>query len=518
MTLKLSTYLKKHFLRPILLFIIATCLLLTNNLALADFRKALDAYQKHEGAVMLAEAKDAVDKKNNAGLKLFLSAIRIDASTSVQADISRIWGGDKAKHFIPEDKVITTLNSILNKPQQDELFKTLQMAVDNDSVDMQFDFTLLLSTLKRQQRSSSVQDEYAQKGSYVAKLATARSLIAKAELGDPASQLSLGLKYLNFSSDWGYGCWEASKTKEAICQTRDEDKGYFWLKESLRNYEKRRFIEFDNEEFDGFGVYSDLMCSYFNETANGDKKKLRQAYLWCVVGVNSGSPSSWRLLDKMNESGNLKIAAPETAEIWGMSIQQDRDRLFKTLNLSEFKELPNLIVEVQKELPKENLPVFSYYFGDYRLSPYLLDVYKDGRVNISFNNFYSVSEGDLLIKVSPKTVQKFLEDLKRINFNSWTLFETQFQFCDNFDPCIWTFARATLKDGNKIRRVNFKDPAYSLETNSKGVPTKHIAQLNALVEKYFPSKTLRCELGSSEGFKHACLERINKWELLANSK
>jgi hypothetical protein len=99
------------------LLVISFGLLLVSPAAHADFRKAVDAYIARDGATMLAEVKDAADKKNNEGLMLFMSAMNIDASTSQQKDIARVWGGNWAKHVIPEGQVKTTLSVILAEPQ-----------------------------------------------------------------------------------------------------------------------------------------------------------------------------------------------------------------------------------------------------------------------------------------------------------------------------------------------------------------------------------------------------------------
>jgi len=498
-----------------LLFVFSISLLFSTQTAYADFHKALDAYIARDGATMLSEVKDAVNKKSDDGLALFLSAMNIDASTSRQADIARIWRGDSDKHYIPESQVKTTLSVILTELQQNELFNALQWTVDNSSVDTQYDFAVLQRTFKRTQQKDwlKMQDDYAQKGSYAANLTSGRSLAIKAELGDPVSQMSLGLKYLNFTSDWGYGCWETDKTKDAICQNKDEIKGYYWLKQALITYESKRHIFFGDYDTDSFGIYADTMCDFFHKTANGDKNKLRQAYLWCVVGINSGGQSSWRFLNEMNEAGNLKIAAPETKAFWSKNAQE-REKRFEPLILTDFKELPYLMIEVKKELQKEDLPVFSYYFSDYRMSPYLLDIYADGRVNIIFS-FLPDRKSDLFTKVSSKTVQNFLKDLKKLDFDNWTLFTSTFQFCDNFDPCIWTYAQATHREGNDVRKVKIREPAYLAELSHNNVSTLRVAKLNSLVEQYFPTQKIRCEIGNSEGFRKACMERDKRWAALA---
>lgn len=500
---------------------IASCLLTLgllqcSQLAHADFRKAVDAYVARDGVTMLAEVKHAASMKQEAGLMLFLSALQIDAYTSAQKDISRVWAGDRAKHYVDQTQFKTTLSTILTDSQLDDLFNTLQVAVNNSSADIQYEFYSLMSAFKRQQQNPlEMQEKLSRKGSFKARLVNSRNLIEKAEVGDPTSQLLLGFMYLNFKSDYfGNGCREFNGAEE-ICQNKDEEKGNFWLKQALKGHEGTRYINFFGEDVDTFGAYADAMCDFFHQTANGDRNKLRQAYLWCVVGINSGGYSSWRLLNLMDKAGNLRIAAPEIAKIWGTSIQQDKERVYKTLNLVSFKELPEWLVEVDNYLPKKQFPVFSYYFNDYRMPPYLLDVYADGHVNIAFT-FLPNAKGDALTKVSPRTVQSFLKDLEKIGFRNWNLFTTYGQFCDSPDPCIWTHVQAIHREGNRFRKVKIREPAYLAEHEYDNTSTLRVAKLNALVGKYFPTREIRCELGASEGYRQDCIGRDNRWVVLAN--
>lgn len=491
-------------------------LLLSSQLAHADFRKAVDAYVARDGVTMLAEVKHAANMKQEAGLMLFLSALQIDAYSSAQNDISRVWAGDRAKHYVDPTQFKTTLSTILTDSQQDDLFNTLQMAVNNSSADVQYELYSLKSVLKKsQQNLIELREELSRKGSYKAGLMSARGILKYAEMGDFLSQLRLGLMYLNFRNGYlGYGCEENNEASE-ICRNKDEEKGYYWLKQALKGYERIRYINFFGEDVDTFGAYADAMCDFFHQTADGDKNKLRQAYLWCVVGINSGGLSSWRLLDLMDKAGNLRIAAPETAKIWGMSIKQDKERLYKTLSLINFKELPDWMIEVENELPKKELPVFSYYFNDYRLPTYLLDVYADGRVNIAFT-LLPDGKSDELIKVSPTAVRSFLKDLEKTGFRNWSLFTTAGQFCDSPDPCIWTHVQVIHREGNRLRKVKIREPAYLAEHEYDNASTLRVAKLNALVGKYFPTREIRCELGASEGYRQACIERDKRWSVLAN--
>ena len=219
----------------------------------------------------------------------------------------------------------------------------------------------------------------------------------------------------------------------------------------------------------------------------------------------------------MNESGNLKIAAPEIDKIWGMSTQQDRDRLYKTLSLSEIKELPTLIIETRKELAKEKLPVFTYYADDYM--EYELDVYADGTVKIGFgstdNGFPGHEAGnisfvdtkkDLLMKVSPKKVKAFLVELKKTGFYDWTLNNDAFTFCDKPDAtqCIRKRYQATVRNGVKVRRVYLTGLAGF--TERKNIVSGRFAEISTLIEGYFPIQNMRCGLSASEEYKQVCIE------------
>jgi hypothetical protein len=489
-------------LKSSLLIAVSISLLLMTQTAHADFRKALEAYQKRDGATMLKEVKDAVDKKNDDGLMLFLHAMRIDATTSAKSNLYET--------FKDKRPIKTTLDSILNQPQRQELFDSLSVSANtNSSMDVQYLYTDVkrLFGVSKPDNWAKTIDEYAKRGSYVAN-AFNTDLLARAQAGDPFSQLSVGLKYLNFVDYAGYGCQQNSK--EQICQTKDEVKGYALLKQALKTYESRGH--------DNLGVYADSMCDLFQNTANGDKTKLRQAYLWCVVGINSGGYSSWSLLKKMNESGSLKIAAPEIDKIWGMSNQQDKDRLYKTLSLSENKELPTWIIETRKDLVKEKIPVFTYYADDYM--EYELDVYADGTVKIGFgstNNGFPGHEAgnisfvdtkkDLFMKISPKKVRVLLTELKKIGFNQWELNNDAFTFCDRPDAtnCMRKHYQVVVRDRVKTRRVYLAGLAGFID--AKTIASERLAKISNLVEKFSPTQNMRCGLGTSEEYKHACVDR-----------
>lgn len=483
------------------LLALSLSLMLITQTAHADFRKALDAYQKRDGDTLLKEVKDAVDKKNDEGLVLFLHAMRIDANTSAKSNLY--------ESFKDKRPIKTTLDFILTPPQRQELFDSLSISANaNSSTDVQYLYAgvqKMFGVSKTDNWAKTI-DEYAKKGSYVAN-AFNTDLLARAQAGDPFSQLSIGLKYLNFVDYAGYGCQQNSK--EQICQTKDEVKGYALLKQALKTYEKRGH--------DNLGIYADSMCELFQNTANGDKTKLRQAYLWCVVGINSGGLHSRKLLNEINAEG----------------LEKD----FNILNIKEFKTLPDWMVETRKEIAKERLPVFSYYADDYM--EYEIDVYEDGIVKIGFgsvNNGLSGHESgnisfvdikkDLLMKVSPKKVKIFLADLKKTGFYTWSLNnQIGIPFCDNFDAshCLPKRYQVTTRDGIKGRRIYLDGLVWDIAKIGVGrdketAVTKRIAKITTLVEKHFPTQNLRCVLNNSEEYKQACLQRASRWITLTKEE
>lgn len=183
-------------------------LFVLSQTAYADFRKALEAYVAKDGATMLHEVQDSVEKTSDDSIELFLSAMLIDARTSRQKTISRVWSRhQKSDHFIDEDKVKTTLDSLLSEQQKTEFFSLLQHAVDHNSADLQFQLVVVKRAFNRPLHKDwkSIYLDLANKGSVNAKLVLEPSLEAAAKSGDLNAQLHLGFRYLNFTESYsGY--------------------------------------------------------------------------------------------------------------------------------------------------------------------------------------------------------------------------------------------------------------------------------------------------------------------------
>jgi TPR repeat protein len=465
---------------PLLLTITISLLLLCQT-AHADFRKALDAYIARDGATMLKEVKDAVDKKNDDGLMLFLMATNMDAATSDYDETTK------------QSK--STLRAILPQPKWDEMRELLVQATNSSTVDAQYYF--LTATQFRPDSIEKIINEYASKGSKLAMLRLSEE--DKAKAGSPFAQLILGLKYLNFTTYIGYGCAES---KEPICQTKNEEKGYYWLRQAAKSFEVNGSS--------AIGAYADSMCELFqNESQFNNPAGLRQAYLWCVMGVNTGGQSSMRLLDRMYVSGKLKTTAPELDAIWS----DEKKRKVK-LFPSTFKELPDWIDQARKELSKEDVPQIS--FTSFDNMPYRIDVYKDGRIKM-LDNFYlgeSQTESVLLKKVSPSLVKAFLADLKKTGYYQWSVADLRPGFCPKFIDCHTAAMVLTVRHGTQAKRMNLHIASTNKLLDKNWLDVQRMAKLKTLVDKYFPTKQLRIELGNSEKIKQKMLDRENEWQLV----
>jgi hypothetical protein len=123
--------------------LICISLLLTTQTAHADFRKALTAYQNRDGKTMLAEVQDAVNKKSDDGLVLFLSNLHFD---NVLTTSTLYVGENEKKTIYPPTKMNkpnTTLEKLLTPSQAESLFQKLNDVAQLSTLDAQYEYLLL---------------------------------------------------------------------------------------------------------------------------------------------------------------------------------------------------------------------------------------------------------------------------------------------------------------------------------------------------------------------------------------
>ena len=473
----------------------------------ADFRKALDAYIARDGDTMLKEVKDALDKKNDDGLMLLLMATNMDAATSDYDETAK------------QSK--STLRTILPQSKWDEMRELLVQATNNSTVDAQYSLLksqfgkdivtkyLDATKAKRGEKPDAnyslqetnkgyglIEKELAQKGH----ITSSSDIVKRAESGDYSAQQFLGLAYLHYTGEFAGSC--GSNPDSPACKSKDDAKGYEWLKKSALTYERQGLPT----NFLGGADYPIAMCDFYQSKPDANPLDLRQAYLWCLLGFNSGSINAPTILRKMDQAGKLKIAAP----VWYEKIWKTGKYWEEKRNVYKVKEWPSLLAEARKVAAHEPSSIFNYSFkeGDYGI--YELDIYADGHVFIKDQSMGETKV--LLTTVHAKKVKKFITDLGRAGFDRWPLSDGG-SACDM--PCSFTQSSAMLRTGGVPRRVSFFSDKMVLASATKSPMMIREARLKVLVDTYFPTKQLRIELGNSEKLKQKFLTREAEWIELA---
>ena len=270
---------------------------------------------------MLKEVKDAVDRKHNDGLMLLLMATNLDAETSDYDETTK------------QSK--STLRAILPQPKLDEMRVSSTQATNNSSVDTQYFF--ITASQFRIDANTKIANEYHLKGSHLATLDSSLANISdKAEAGSLQAQLALGFRYLNYDNEFG----SQKESKDSLCKSKDEAKGYSWLKRAVKTYEASGNADSD--------LLPSVMCEFYRKTANSDQEKLKQAYLWALKGLNERATfvsSSMSCLHHMSDSQELKIIAPE---LYGK--EYGGPEFNSIVYRAELKVLPDLVLEVRKNI------------------------------------------------------------------------------------------------------------------------------------------------------------------------
>ncbi|MGJ8620964.1 MAG: hypothetical protein ACSHWN_11585 [Methylophilaceae bacterium] len=487
------------------ILLITTGLLLLSQVANADFRRALDAYIARDGDTMLKEVKDAVDKKNNDGLMLFLMATNLDVATSDYDETAK------------QSK--STLRTILSDSKWDGMYNLLVQATNYSSVDAQyylfsktpFSKTYIQKRIVNEKQLTDanqintddvneiyvkLDEKFSEKGAVSAIIksySNTRILggVQLAEAGDPFVQMQLGLQYLNdHTVSYGYGCPKSST--HPICKSKNSDKGISWLKRATYTY--------DTSGVDDYDIFASAMCEYEYNHANGAKAKLVQSYLWCLSGIQERGEysQSMQVLRAIRQSRGLSKGELKLFGNWEADF------------VPIHSQLPAWLKEARIKAANSDMPVFTYYFvyG----APYLIELYEDGRVYVSFFDLHNTHK-DLLLKTTPEKIKKFLSELNEIGVNDWKPKE-------NLDYCFGSTPHSSIHLNMQLNiRVADKRNRKYLFSCNKGirVDTEKVANIRmgkiyTLVEQYFPTSFLRCEMGSSMLKKQACLSRNNIWK------
>lgn len=514
-------------------------LLLITQTAHADFRKALDAYIARDGTTMLKEVKDAVEKKNDDGLMLFLNAIFIDAITSRQNSLRT------NSLEISASKNLSTFETILSATQQQEVEKLLYSASQNSTGATQYRLYQLPYLFQRSSSANQRQmliETAADKGSfwaardmveYFTHLNTSSEAVGKArfwyikaaELGDLEFVTGLAMRYLHYSTDprftYAFMSHEqcVAGDDHTICFEKDETRGFEWLKQAVKiNAQYPQYLRRFSYEM------GNIMMTKFDTRA----PDIKQAYLWYLLGINSPNTGGFGRDDKyfldaltnMHKTGDLKKASPKLDSVWGDEKKRD-----VILYPKELSELPLLLKEAMKPNVK-TAPVFTYQ-QNFPQS-YALKIFASGQVFLKLNSAWLDGNEDKYMQVSPTKVQQFIKKVEILGINNWAL--NQPDIANEQLTCESSFAsngKCTTQDFIITLNLNGKQRIIyignAIKTKKEALidagqteRMRRAGQIFALVEEYFPTQMLRCRLSNSKAYSQECIQNDQKLIKLIN--
>jgi TPR repeat protein len=493
---------------------LAISLLLTAQVAHADFRKALDAFIARDSRTMLKQVHDAVDKKNDDGIILFLGILQA---------YPKSW------------------RSMLNEGEQAELFAVLEVAVLQTGLQAQYKLAVIprkesnpppIPTgteedkkpwyeARKQEKIKQYREEvtrlepvadkgYAPAaihlyGNYEHYLTKSKEdqdhaiewLIKAAQLGSVQAAYLLGVKYLNIV-DGLFGCTSSGHHSPPKCQlSKDEVQGWYWIREAAKhaNAPSMRLSPLDDLSLN--------MGDLYMQGVAGSEPDYEQAYLWYLrmpYGFTIATSPIWEKLEDLKKIGQLKRLNPILDQAWGNATTwQEAVRSQQVIDA--FKKSPNKLPSLiqQKTINNKPEPVFSmstvrWFKPNLSYGGIVLDVYADGRVNLLFGDAsFNESNDELLIRVKPSQIRKFIDEFNKLNF------------IENYIPgycesgCLESLNSFIIAKERliKLEHVSFE--------RSPGLSNPYMKQVFRVVEKYYPLLKLTCDADVGEG-KRACYQ------------
>ncbi len=495
--------------KKLLLIFFALINLIANNIAHADFRKALDAYIARDGDTMLKEVKDAVEKKNDDGIILFLGILK---------QYSKTW-----RPTLTEQQLTELFNYLEKATTKSSLQSEYQLAIipRKDYLSLPINPEAIKETQYEIERLEPIANKsYAPAAlhlysSYIElynrvrnKHATAEDggkayvdkatkwLLKAAELGNAQAMFMVGMKYLNIEDNI-YGCYSY---EPLYCFAKDEKIGWHWMQEAAMRANEHNITMWD---------FAYHMGNLYMQGVAGNKPDYKQAYLWYQQtsnGIGFDMPSIWPKLEELKKLGQLKLLNPALDKAWGNAPSwQDAIKIEEVIRAKdkEYNKLPRLMQ--QKTLNSSApLPVFSmstirFYQPNLNEGSYRLDIYKDGRANllITRDSLNGMENNELWLKIESAIVKAFIEDLQTLNFeNKYWQPPCESGCLERLDSIV----TLNTKYGRKITVL--KNTAFKSDAKLSNVD---LIKLYKVVGKYFPLFQLQCDADVGEG-KSICLK------------
>ena len=510
------------------------CLSITTT-AHADFRKALDAYQNRDGATMLKEVKDAVDKKNDDGLILFISVLELD-NTLVNSRMFVFPGEYEASeqigNAIKQGKSLQSpWQTIFSENQVDEFNLLLDRATKQSSLESQYRLISLRQfqgyTIYSGQAQDNLVTELKKLGEqgypnvYPYLMAVAKTEAEKNIAYKKGVALGQTKLLLLSAVDYLLG----NKNRQI---PRDEKKGLQLLAQGLSK---------PDSEFYYADIANQLSSYYLKKDTTSAQK---QAYLWSLVALTTSRsglvPSS---LIELKKKGVIKKNSPNIDALWdesfnkvtqrmnelGMDINQfyDMNGLPHELKSIKYFDLPYLIAKNQKiDLQKQ--PVFSFHHFYYDkfyiiesapVRNYLIDIYADGRVNFSQGSRLDRTQNtETLAKITPEEVQNLIAQVKNFGVEEEPLIVNSknaascgmadcYDFYSRIDAQA-SYYYMTLRESKKNRTLLY----HGREGDDL---TSFFAKTFKLLEDKFHTQQYRCSALKTRNYYQYCIEQDQRF-------
>jgi hypothetical protein len=500
-----------------LLFALGLSLLLITQTAHADFRKALDAYVAHDGATMLAEVKDAAEKRNNDGLNIFLSFLRLD-----QLAISRrtFLTEQELKKSENQSPPTTPLQKLLNKKEAQYFFNLLDEIAKRSKQETKYQFFYLAKEADANINFYSYSESgnrYFNRYSY--------------NIAATRDQLNKAVIYLVGDIN----------NKQIV---KNEAKGLKLLKNGLAKPDAHIYLP---------SIASNMSLYYYNKYLQSNKAELlKEAYLWANLSLMNTNSAGEIIIPEvffqMQKGENLAKVNPELSKLlpnkydrteyhnYTHGADVDYAKLKEILQNTKTIDMPQLVKRyVKNNLPEQpiftlNQLVLEIYWdkttADSEAEAVLnfsLDVFKDGRVNLALGserglNTITTNE-ETLTKLNPAQLKEFIEKVQigfdevPLNTSKYNQYEYNCISKNTYENCIQTNLLnlyylpithlVTMPNKSGFRMIRYVGKRHLL-------PAGYYANVLNVVENYFQLSKYTCGTNQDLQYHKDCLKRIEK--------
>ena len=487
-------------------YILVLVVLLSPSLAQADFRKALDALQRAQGAEMLVELEDAVNQNNNDGLSIFLGTL------SERYRDGEFYIKNRTGDNSYSNSSNIKYHLLLGENSIPELMALLERAVSTSEINTQFDFAVLKSKLETKLNRFNLSDDqlayFANNGSKRAQaILVNKRLYADDKLDEKAlAEAPDGFKFIQQSASEGnldaalmlamiYLQWSPSE-KHPIKRffkvvQPDGEKGVVWL--------KRYAVQAHVGEP---AVACKLASAYYS--GNKIKQDKKQAYLWYLESAfNTYSDADECTLDGLRVMayvGDLGSYNSKLVEVIKSEVGESNQKT--KAYLSSLRGKVNRPHDITVALKSEVDEQLAYSVKENR---YSLEVYKNGLVN--FEGFSGADDrvasyivGRDSWRIPKEKVKELLAELTKGNVLEASNYAFEGALCDSGE--IFRNGIVKINANNQYKEIQYSTIGHSFST-------PFMAEIFKVQESIAPTQHLRCGAAKADYDYKNCVAEDN---------